>query len=503
MPVDFCIRTTESVTQQGRVEYDFMRSQSAPARVLIVDDDERERLELTDVVSSLGYVVESAEDGEQALEKLGSSEVDAIVTDLIMPRVDGFTLLRTLLDRGDLTPAVVLTGFGGVREALTIVHDLRAFWFLEKPAQQAVLEPLLERAVAQKRLITEAERLQHQLGRQGVLDDLIGTSEQMQRVFSMIQQVAPTSTSVLITGESGTGKERVARAIHRLSPRSAAPFVAINCAAVPESIIESELFGHEKGAFTGAIRRQPGCFEQAHRGTLLLDEIAEMPQVLQAKLLRVLEDSRVRRLGGSEEIPVDVRVLAATNRRVEEAVKSRTLREDLYFRLNVFNIDLPPLRQRKVDIPPLVEALIRLLNKRNDCHVTDLDHEVLGVLLKHSWPGNVRELRNVLERAVIVAREGTVRLEHLPANLQVSPELPVLKPQLSAETSTQLVIGLGKRLPDVEEAYIRFTLQHTNNNRAKTAEILGISLRTLYKRLSEMAAADKLAKAAALAGDPN
>jgi DNA-binding NtrC family response regulator len=489
------------MTKQSPLEYDFMLRPTSPARVLVVDDDERERLELTSIVSSLGHVVEAAEDGEQALEKLGAGDVDAIITDLIMPRMDGFTLLRTLLDRGDLTPAVVLTGFGGVREALTIVHDLRAFWFLEKPALRAVLEPLLERAIAQKRLIAETERLQHQLGRQGILDDLVGSSEQMQRVFSMIQQVARTNTSVMITGESGTGKERVARAIHRLSPRASAPFVAINCAAVPESIIESELFGHEKGAFTGAIRRQPGCFEQAHRGTLLLDEIAEMPAVLQAKLLRVLEDSRVRRLGGSEEIPVDVRVLAATNRPVTEAVKNKTLREDLFFRLNVFNIDLPPLRQRKMDIPPLVEALIRVLNKRNDCRVTDLDPEVLRLLVRHSWPGNVRELRNVLERAVIVAQQGTVLVEHLPPNFQAPHELPPsLSPPARADADSCLIVGLGKKLPEVEEAYIRFTLKHTNNNRSRTADILGISLRTLYKRLSEMAAADKQAQTAVIAG---
>ena len=489
------------MTKQDRLEYDFMRSNAAPARVLIVDDDERERSELATMVGAFGHIVEAVENGEEALEKLGSSEVDAIVTDLMMPRMDGFALLRTLLDRGDLTPAVVLTGFGGVREALTIVHDLRAFWFLEKPAQQAVLEPLLERAIAQKRLMADAERLQHQLVRQGVLDDLVGSSEQMQRVFWMIQQVAPANTSVLITGESGTGKERVARAIHRLSARAAAPFVAINCAAVPESIIESELFGHEKGAFTGAIRRQAGCFEQANRGTLLLDEIAEMPQTLQAKLLCVLEDSRVRRLGGTGEILVDVRVLAATNRSVTEAVKSKALREDLYFRLNVFNIDLPPLRHRKADIPAIVDALIHVLNKRNDCRVTELDPEVFALLMRHSWPGNVRELRNVLERAMIVAREGTIRPEHLPPSFQVPPDLPAPKPPERAESASHLVVGLGKTLLEVEESYIRFTLKHTNNNRARTAEILGISLRTLYKRLAEMAAADKQAKAASAGPD--
>ncbi|MBV8842647.1 MAG: sigma-54-dependent Fis family transcriptional regulator [Bryobacterales bacterium] len=480
-----------------------MRSQSAPARVLIVDDDDRERDDLNTIVTELGYTAEVAENGEQALEKLGSTEVDAIVTDLIMPRMDGFTLLRSLLDRGDLTPAIVLTGFGGIREAVSIVHDLRAFWFLEKPAQRAALDPLLERAIAQKRLMVEAENLKRQLGREGQLEDLVGTSEPMQRVFSLIQQVAPTSTCVLITGESGTGKERVANAIHRLSPRANAPFVAINCAAVPESIIESELFGHEKGAFTGAIRRQPGCFEQANRGTLLLDEIAEMPLAMQAKLLRVLEDSKVRRLGGNEEISVDVRVVAATNRPIEMAVKNKVLREDLYFRLNVFNIDLPPLRHRKQDIGPLADALIRLLNKRNDCRVTGLDPEVTALFMNYSWPGNVRELRNILERAVIVAREGPVLLQHLPPSFHVPPaEAPIAAPVAKVDDSSHLVLEPGKRLPEVEEAYIRFTLKHANNNRARTADILGISLRTLYKRLAEMAAAEKSANSAVLAGGP-
>jgi DNA-binding NtrC family response regulator len=491
-----------SMIKRDRLEYDFMRSQSVPARVLVADDDDRERQDLIDIVAALGYEPVIAKDGEEALEKLGSSPSDAIITDLMMPRMDGFTLLKTLLGRGDLTPAIVLTGWGSIREALTIVRDLRAFWFLEKPAQQAVLAPLLERAIAQKRLMMEAERLQHQVSREGSLGGMVGVSEPMQRVFSNIQQVAPTSTSVLITGESGTGKEYVAAAIHKLSPRASAPFVAINCAAVPETIIESELFGHEKGAFTGAIRRQPGCFEQAHRGTLLLDEIAEMALPMQAKLLRVLEESRVRRLGGKEEVPVDVRVLAATNRPVEEAVKNKTLREDLYFRLNVFNIILPPLRHRKEDIGPIAEAMIRNLNKRNDCRVTDLHPEVLGRFMSYSWPGNVRELRNVLERAVIVAREGTVKLHHLPPGFHVLQEMPMPKISVPVADNDFMCVPPGKQLPEVEEEYIRFTLRHANNNRARTAEILGISLRTLYKRLAEMAKTERRITAAAPAGIP-
>jgi DNA-binding NtrC family response regulator len=467
-----------------------MQSKPAPARVLVVDDDSEERLHVTRIVLALGYIPETACNGEEALEKLGTAPVDTIVTDLVMPRMDGLTLLRTLQERGDPTPAVVLTGFGSIREAMAIVHDLHAYWFLEKPAQQVVLAPLLERAIRHRRLLAEAERLQRQLSRQGQLDDLIGTSEPIRHVFSAIQQVAPTSASVLITGESGTGKERVAAAIHKLSPRAAAPFVAINCAAMPESLIESELFGHEKGAFTGAAGRQSGSFELADHGTLFLDEIAEMPIAMQAKLLRVLEDSKVRRLGGQGEFEVDVRVLAATNRPVEEALQKKLLREDLYFRLNVIHIALPPLRHRKEDIPPIAESMIATLNDKNDCRVTNLDPRALAALMDHPWPGNVRELRNVLERAVIVARQGPILLEHLPPGFPAPPTLPpqVLIP--SQPENGSFSIGPGRPLREVEDAYIRRTLEQNNFNRARTAAVLGISVRTLYKRLAEFSAAN-------------
>ena len=385
-----------------------MTLQSPPVRVLVVDDDPQERLALSDMITAMGYAAETAQDGEEALEKLGSAQIDVIVTDLMMPRVDGFQLLRSLLDRGDRTPAVVLTGFGSIHHAVSIVHDLRAFWFMEKPAQPAVLAALLERAAQHSSLVKETELLQRRLSYQGILGDLVGGSGPMHEVFNMIQQVARSSASVLITGESGTGKEMVANTIHRLSPRAAGPFVAVNCAALPESLIESELFGSEKGAFTGSLGRHTGCFEQAHRGTLLLDEIGEMPLAMQAKLLRVLEESKVRRLGGVSEIPIDVRVLAATNRPIQECLANRALREDLFYRLNVFHIALPPLRHRKEDIPALAEAMIRDLNLKHDCRIAEVHPATLERLMNHQWPGNIRELRNILERAAIVAKEGTL-----------------------------------------------------------------------------------------------
>jgi DNA-binding NtrC family response regulator len=384
-----------------------------------------------------------------------------------------------------MPPAIVLTAFGNIETAIQTIHDLGAFWFLEKPIQPNALRILLQRAASQSALFEETERLQRQLAYQGVLVDMVGTSAPMQQVFSIIRQVAPSKASVLIAGESGTGKELVARAIHHLSNRRSGPFVAINCAALPETLMESELFGHEKGAFTGALERRAGCFELAQHGTLMLDEIGEMATGTQAKLLRVLEDSRVRRLGGKSELSVDVRVIAATNRNIEEALKKGELREDLYYRLNVFEINLPPLRARMIDVPVLCEALITQLNRKHSCNVTHLNPDVMEAFKKYTWPGNVRELRNVLERAVIVAGEGVIQMAHLPYDFGVST---------GTRTAAQVFEPEGVRLPvgttvsQGERALIQLTLQHTKNNKTRAADILGISLKTLFNKLKEYGA---------------
>ena len=395
-------------------------SRSSKVRVLIVDDDECQRNLLAEVTAALGFSVETASDGEDALAKHSAHAADVILTDLVMPGMDGFELLRTLEASGDRTPAIALTGVGGIEQGISVVHDLKAFWFLEKPVQTNILRALLERAVTQKHLIEETDILTRQLSHQGVLGDIVGGSAVMRQIYSLISQVAPTTASILITGESGTGKELVARAIHRLSPRSGNPFIAINCAAMPETLIESELFGHEKGAFTGAVERHAGCFEQAHNGTVLLDEIADMPIGTQAKLLRVLEDGKVRRLGSKTELPVNVRVTAATNWPPERALQENRLREDLYYRLNVFHMALPPLRERKEDIPAICDAILSNLNKKHSCHISGLHPEVLESFQRAPWPGNVRQLRNVLERAMIVAGQGTILTKHLPAD----PSIP-------------------------------------------------------------------------------
>ncbi len=454
-------------------------------RVLIVDDEESQRAGLAAMIASWGFSTDTAADGVEALEKLNASPVHVLVTDLKMPRMDGVELLRRLAVQGGAPPAIVVTAFGSIETAVSIVHDLGAFWFLEKPIEPRALRVLLERAASQRRLAEQAERLQRQLSYQGVLGELRGRSPAMQEVFSLIRQVAPTKAAVLITGESGTGKELAARAIHALSPRSEGPFVAVNCAAMPETLMESELFGHEKGAFTGAFERRAGCFELAQNGTLLLDEIGDMPVTTQAKLLRVLEDSRVRRLGGKSEIVVDVRVIASTNRRLDEALRKGTLREDLYFRLNVFHIALPPLRERLEDLPLLVEALLADLNRKHGARVADVGPEVMDLFRSSSWPGNVRELRNVLERAVIVAGEGILRREHLPWNFPA----PVRAAPAAEEEPGIVRLPLGTTVDQAEKALILRTLQYTKNNKTRAAEILGISLKTLHNKLKEYGSA--------------
>ncbi len=450
--------------------------------VLVVDDDPQERSDLSEIIASLGYAVETAVDGEDALAKIDAKPVAAILTDLMMPRMDGFHLLRALMDRGELTPAIVLTGFDDISHAVSIVHELQAFWFLGKPANRDVLAVLLDRAIQHGNLVKETEQLQRQLSHQGVLGDLVGSSKPMQRLYALIQRVAPTHASVLITGESGTGKEMISRTIHRLSNRASGPFVAINCAALPSDLIESELFGHEKGSFTGAANRHPGCFEQAHGGTLLLDEIGEMPPLMQARLLRVLEESSVRRLGGTAEIPVNVRVLAATNRNPEVAIEHKTLREDLFYRLNVFRIHAPPLRERTDDIPQLSKAIVGDLNRKHECSVKSLHREALERLMAHSWPGNVRELRNVLEWAVITAHSDAILPAHLPKIFGSRPcavDLPIAN-------GAGVRFDPGRPLEEIEREYILATLKSVNNDRKRTAQLLGVSLRTLCSRLAEI-----------------
>src|SRR5579862_3851903 len=434
------------------------RQSAVSGRVLIVDDDERQRSALSAMLSERDFETQSATDGQEALERLTAFHADVIVSDLVMPRMDGFELLRKLKERGDLTPAIALTGFGSMEKALSAVHDLKAFWYLEKPVEPRAFKSLVERAIRYKRSLQETDRLKRELGRHGVLGDLVGTSPAMQQIFSLIRQVAPTSAPVLIRGESGTGKELVAREIHKCSPRGDGPFVAINAAALPETLVESELFGHEKGAYTGAMERSSGCFEQAHGGTLFLDEIGEMPQSTQPKLLRALEDLRVRRLGGKHEIAVDARVLAATSQ-----APGTHLREELYYRLSVFEILVPPLREHKEDIAPIADVMLQSLNRKHGTHVTGIDAEGLDFLLGYAWPGNVRELRNVMERAAIVREVGLIQLTDLRSPVSgVEFRRNATQP---LDRKPSMVVPLGQSLMRLEADYIKTTLEQVGGNR--------------------------------------
>jgi DNA-binding NtrC family response regulator len=366
-----------------------------------------------------------------------------------------------------------------------------AYDFIQKPVDPARLRQILQNAARQRGTSLELEATRRKLRDTGIFGQMVGTSKAMQEIFHLIEMVAPSTASVLITGESGTGKEMVARAIHDMSPRKNKPFVAINCSAIPETLIESEIFGHEKGAFTGALERRAGCFELAEEGTLLLDEIGEMPAATQAKLLRVLEDRKLRRLGSKVETPVDVRVLAATNKVPEDAVAKGELRGDLYYRLNVFNIHMPPLRDHKDDLPQLVEALLNDMNNKHGRAVSGVTEGVLNQFSTHNWPGNIREVRNTLERAVIVCDGKVIDQRHLPPNFGSGGM------KTASSDGEGIRLQVGTTVGDAEKALILKTLSATNNNKTRAAEILGISLKTLHNKLKEYGAASGLANEAA------
>jgi DNA-binding NtrC family response regulator len=371
-------------------------------RVLIVEDDGAARVGLEQLVRSWGFIAESACDGEEALEKVTSFRPAIVITDMVMPRMDGLALLRALPQVGADVTTLLLTAQGTVDTAVEAMKE-GAYDYLTKPVDIQRLKILLDKIVERLETMREVKALRRQLREHGTFGSLIGNSPEMRKIYQIVEQAAPTAASVLIAGESGTGKELIAQTIHQLSPRAGFPFIAINCAAIPETLLESEIFGHEKGAFTGAADRRQGCFELADRGTLFLDEIGEMTPATQVKLLRVLQERSFRRLGGRTEQTVDVRVIAATNVDPATAVQQGKLREDLYYRLNVFSLRLPTLRERKEDLPLLVQAFIAEFNARNQKAIAGVDQSAMRMLEHYAWPGNVRELRNVIERATILA----------------------------------------------------------------------------------------------------
>jgi DNA-binding NtrC family response regulator len=444
-------------------------------RVLIVEDEPSTRLGLTELVRTWGFITDSAADGEEALQRISVFRPTIIISDLVMPNMGGLELLRALKDEGGDLTIVILTAQGTVETAVEAIKE-GAYDYLTKPIEPQRLKILLDKIVERQDTIREVKVLRKQLRDHGTFGRMIGSSQQMRKIYQIVEQAAPTSASVLIWGESGTGKELVAQTIHQLSPRAQMPFVPINCAAIPETLLESEIFGHEKGAFTGASDRREGCFELADRGTLFLDEIAEMTPATQVKLLRVLQERKFRRLGGRNEQTVDVRVIAATNVNPADAVKNGKLREDLYYRLNVFAMELPPLRQRKEDLALLIQAFLAEFNERNNKKVSALDPAATRILEQYNWPGNVRELRNVIERAVILAPGEFVEPKHLPPLVTDSPD--VVKPTLS--------LAPGTTVEEAERRLILMTLEHTRDNKTRAAEILGISLKTLHNKLNKL-----------------
>jgi len=443
----------------------------ATARILIVDDEESTRELFAELLQRWGYDVDETADGHGALKIAAETHPDVIISDLVMPKLDGLALVRALREEQPDTPVVIITGKGTIDAAVEAVRE-GVFDFVEKPLDPARLKVILQRALEKKQTLHEMQVLRRRLGQVDSGVGLVGNSPPMRRAMELMEKVAPSKASVVITGQSGTGKEMVARAIHQLSPRRDRPFIAINCSAIPASLIESEMFGHERGAFTGADQRRLGAWELADGGTLFLDEVGEIPIELQAKFLRVLEEERLRRLGGKSEIMVDVRVISATNRDLKEEIKRARFREDLYFRLNVFHIGLAPLKERKDDIPVLVQHFIDRFSRDAGKKLQGVTPQAMKRLTDYAWPGNIRELRNTLERAVILCGADVIDTEHLPSELAAG-----------GGESAYLKLPYGLPLREIEKEYILATLTRLTNNKARTAQALGISEKTLYNKL--------------------
>jgi DNA-binding NtrC family response regulator len=452
-------------------------------RILIVEDEENARKGYEALLQKWNYHVLGVGTGEDALAKLPEFSPDIILADVELPGMNGLELLNHLGEEIQRIPAIIITGRGSEERVVQAI-EAGAYWYIEKPLTPSVLQALMRRALELRDNKQKVAALTRDLRGAGKLGALVGSSGGMQDVMRQVETAAPSTASVLITGETGSGKEIVARSIHMLSPRADRPFVAINCSAIPESLMESEIFGHEKGAFTGAAERRIGCFELAHGGTLLLDEIGEMPAQTQAKLLRVLEDRKVRRLGSKVETPVDVRVLAATNKNPEQAVADGHLRQDLYFRLNVFHIHLPPLREHKGDLSALIDHLLADISEKHGKKVTGVGADVMELFKSYPWPGNVRELRNVLERAAIASDRGVINRQHLPSDFGHAPAV-------ATAGLGGVRFPIGTTVDDAERELILQTLSATNQNKTRAAELLGISLKTLHNKLKEYEAGRK------------
>jgi DNA-binding NtrC family response regulator len=441
-------------------------------KILIADDEKGIREGLADLLEADGYDVVIAEDGEEAWKRYQNGDIDLAIIDLRMPKINGEELLKLIKADSSGVPVMILTGHGTVKDAVNAMRN-GAWDFLTKPVDIDRLSILVKRALGNRERRLEHLHMEEEFERQRINNLIIGTSEMMRHVFDTVERVAPAKASVLITGESGVGKELIADAIHRLSPRKNKPFIKVHCAALAESLLESELFGHEKGAFTGAATRRRGKFELANGGTLFLDEIGEIDQNIQIKLLRVLQEKQFERVGGEETLEVDIRLVTATNKDLMAEIEKRKFREDLYYRLNVVTIYVPPLRERKDDIPLLISAFLKKFSEENNKPIDGIDEKARSCLFNYDWPGNVRELRNCIESAVVMCKGRIIGEEDLP---------PILR---SATEDGWIRIPFGTALDKAEEIIIRETLATQKGNKSETAKVLNIGRKTLHRKLAE------------------
>lgn len=444
-----------------------------PATILVVEDELNIRTALVTMLEKRGYVAASAGTAEEALRLLDETTVDLVITDLKMPGIGGMELLRKVKEAWPATEVVVMTAYGSIETAVEAMRS-GAYDYITKPIDRDRFPVLVEKALERHFLTSENRQLRDRLETKARFEDMIGDSALMHQIYNLVEMVAASDVTVLVVGESGTGKELLARAIHQKSPRAGGPFISVNCGALPDTLLESELFGYEKGAFTGAMGTKVGRFELADGGTLFLDEIGELSLKSQVDFLRVLETKEFRRLGGTKVIKVDARIIAATNRNLEEAVKQGIFREDLYYRLNVIPLRVPPLRDRAEDIPLMVQSFLREFAAKHGRHPQELSREAMRLLRLYAWPGNIRQLRNVMERLIITVRDRVIESSHLPDEIQTSKE----------HIRTAMVT-LGSTLEDIEREIIRRTLAEVTNHREKAAKILGISLRTLQYKIKE------------------
>ncbi len=442
--------------------------------ILIVEDDPTVGESLGLLLKKKGHDILLASNGKEALQLLRHKVVDLVITDVVMPKMDGIELLEAVKGLRPETEVIVISAQGTIEKAVQAMK-WGAFDFIEKPINPRIISLLVERALEKQTLILQNQNLRSRLEDKYHFKNIIGRSKKMVKIFELIRHIAPYDSSVLIIGESGTGKELIANAIHYKSPRASMSFIKVSCASLSEGIIESELFGHEKGAFTGAIASRKGRFELAHQGTLFLDEVGDIPPATQIKLLRVLQEGEFERVGGNKTIKVNIRIIAASNRDLQEEVKKGAFREDLYYRLNVVNIKLPALKERRDDIPFLVHFFIERYNEKYRMKVRGISQKAMNFLTDYEWTGNVRELENTIESILVINSPGVIDIQHLPQEIRDMKEKPEVIP-----------IKIGTSLEEVEKEMLIQTLKATNGNKRKAARLLGINVRTIHRKIEEI-----------------